>query len=123
MSSISEHSEQSLVVNQLKLLGILCAAIPNDAPRSVVGVVRAKQRGLTKGAPDLLIFTPTAKAPKGVALEFKKRSGGKEDPDQIKFLADLRALGWVAEFVHGAPEALELLWSLGYKVGRIGCPA
>ena len=120
MSGLSEHAEQALVVTQLRLLGILCASIPNDAKRSVVGAVRAKQRGLTAGAPDLVIFTPTAKAPRGVALEFKRRNGGKSEPEQERFLADLRKLGWVAEVVHGAPEALWFLHDLGYPVGTIG---
>lgn len=118
--ALTEHQEQSLVVEQLRLGGYLIASIPNDAPRNVLGHVRAKQRGLTKGAPDLVVFTPTDRAPKGVALEFKKRSGGKEEKEQIEFLAGLRALGWIAEFVHGAPEALFLLSDLGYRVGTIG---
>lgn len=120
MSGLSEHAEQALVVSQLKQLGILCASIPNDAKRSLVGAVRAKQRGLTTGAPDLLVFTPTPRAPRGVALELKPRNGGKSSPEQERFLADLRALGWVAEVVHGAPEALWFLHDLGYPVGTIG---
>jgi hypothetical protein len=120
MSGLSEHAEQSLVVTQLRMAGILCASIPNDGKRSLVGAVKAKQRGLTAGAPDLVVFTPTPLAPKGVALEFKKRSGGHTDPGQERFLAELRTLGWVAEVVHGAPQALWLLRDLGYPVGTIG---
>lgn len=120
MSGLSEHAEQALVVTQLRMAGILCASIPNDSKRSLVGAVKAKQRGLTAGAPDLVVFTPTPRAPKGVALEFKKRGGGKTDPAQERFLKELRDIGWVAEVVHGAPQALWLLHDLGYAVGTIG---
>jgi hypothetical protein len=120
MSGLSEHQEQALVVNQLRMLGILHCSIPNDGKRTQLAAVRAKQRGLTPGAPDLLVLKTTPRAPKGVALEFKKRSGGKEDAEQVRFLAELRKEGWVAEFVHGAPQALWLLHDLGYPVGTIG---
>lgn len=122
MSGLSEHAEQALVVNQCRMVGILCASIPNDGKRSGKTAAIAKQRGLTPGAPDFLIFTRPPKAPQyvGVALEFKKRNGGKEEPEQKRFLADLRAQGWYAEFVQGAPAALWVLHDLGYAVGTIG---
>jgi hypothetical protein len=119
--SLSEHSEQSLVVRQLAECGVLYASIPNDGARTAAAARSAKQRGLVAGAPDLLVFTVPPAAPqyRGVALEFKKASGGHEDPKQVRFLARLREEGWLAEFVHGAPEALRLLHSLGYPVGVI----
>lgn len=117
----SEHAEQSLVVRQLAEIGVLYASIPNDGKRTQEAARSAKQRGLVRGAPDLLVFTVPPKAPhaRGVALEFKRVHGGTEDADQVRFLANLRKEGWIAEFVHGAKEALELLYSLGYNVGRI----
>ena len=122
MTHISEHAEQALVVSQCRMVGILCASIPNDGKRSSKTAAIAKQRGLTSGAPDFLVFTVPPKAPqyRGVALEFKRRDGGKEDEKQKKFLADLRAEGWYAEFVNGAPAALWVLKDLGYPVGTIG---
>lgn len=120
MSGLSEHQEQALVVNQLRMLAIHHCSVPNDGKRSQLSAVRAKQRGLTPGAVDLLIFKSTPRAPRGVALEFKRRDGGKEDPDQVRFMNELRKEGWVAEFVYGAPQALWLLHDLGYPVGTIG---
>lgn len=117
----SEHAEQALVVRQLGECGILYAAIPNDGKRTEQAARGAKQRGLVAGAPDLLVFTRPPKRPeaRGVALEFKRVHGGTEDPKQIRFLARLREEGWVAEFVHGAKDALELLHELGYSTGRL----
>ena len=136
----SESWEQGVVVEQLRVLGILCASIPNDAPRTTLGHVQAKRRGLTAGAPDLLIFAPPPAFPwaRGVALEFKKRStreravaradeadGAKAlgaTPDQLKFLADLEKLGWKTAVVAGAPAALAFLKELGYPVATVGPP-
>jgi len=118
----SESWEQGQVVKQLKCQGYLCASIPNEGRRTAVGLAEAKRRGLTTGAPDLLVFTPPPLKPwtRGVAIEFKKKKGGKEDPDQLAFLAALTAIGWETCLAHGAAEALDFLAKLGYAVATYG---
>lgn len=117
-----EQWEQEQVVEQLRTLGVLCTAVPNDAPRSKLGHVLAKRRGVTRGAPDLLVFTPPPAEPwrRGVAIEMKKRKGGVTSGDQESFLADLAALGWATYVAHGAQDALAFLSSLGYAVAVLG---
>ncbi|WP_429885562.1 HU family DNA-binding protein [Geoalkalibacter halelectricus] len=72
--------------------------------------------GSAPGVPDNFIFNPPPMRPnaKGVAIELKRASCGETSDDQIGWLTDLAALGWITEVCHGANQAIELLERLGY---------
>lgn len=72
--------------------------------------------GLKPGVPDVLIFTPTALAPKGVALELKAAKGALS-PEQRVWLERLSGLGWATVVAYGYEDALQQLGTLGYRVG------
>lgn len=68
--------------------------------------------------PDLLLFDPPPIGGScGVALELKRRKGGRTSPKQERWLRELEARGWVALVCHGAEEAIQELERLGY--GRV----
>ena len=74
--------------------------------------------GLSKGAPDLLVFDSPPNAPgnRGVAIEMKRVGGDKPSPEQRAWHADLQSRGWVVLVCYGASDALRELARLGYRV-------
>lgn len=116
----SEHEEQKLVVECLRMAGILFCAVPNGARTSMSVAKRLKAEGLEAGAPDLLIFDPptafTAIVPRGVAIEMKAPHGAKPSKAQSEWQRRLTESGWISLVCYGADEALRELARLGYKV-------
>ena len=70
--------------------------------------------GLATGMPDYLVFSPARHAPRGVALELKRVGGRCATPQQLRWLADLAALGWQTRVCYGALDAIDWLEGLGY---------
>lgn len=116
-----EHKEQCEVVRWLRAAGILFAAIPNGgyalSPQAGARMVKA---GLSKGAPDLMLFDspPSAPGNRGVAIEMKRVGGEKPSPEQLAWHVELEARGWVVLVCYGAAEALRELARLGFRVPR-----
>lgn len=114
-----EHAEQVVVVRYLRAAGILHCAIPNGgyalSPQAGARMVAA---GLSKGAPDLILFESPPNAPgnRGVAIEMKRVGGEKPAPEQLAWHVELEARGWVVLVCYGAVEALTELKRLGYRV-------
>ncbi|ADU50156.1 VRR-NUC domain-containing protein [Thermaerobacter marianensis DSM 12885] len=112
----TEDEEQRVVVQWLQLHGILFAHVPNGGYRRRVEAAIFRGLGVQPGVPDLLIFDPPPAAPdrRGVALELKRRQGGRLTEPQRQWLEALRARGWYATVCRGADEAIETLERLGY---------
>lgn len=64
--------------------------------------IRNKQQGTSKGFPDYLIIV----AGRLIAIELKRRKGGKVSPEQKDWLAALNAVGIEAVVCNGAAEAI-----------------
>ena len=112
----TEAEEQVRICVWLRQRGILFCHPPNEGRRSRVAGARLRMQGLSAGVPDLLIFDRAPLAPdvRGVALEVKRRKGGRVSPAQRSWLDGLTARGWHAVVVRGADEAIAELTALGY---------
>ena len=121
----TEHSEQVVVVRQLRDLGLLLCSIPNGGRRGRVMGAKLVREGMSKGAPDLLIFdAPPAHPGKvGTALEMKREGATKSTvrPEQRRWLAHLEERGWHTLVGYGAKDALKKLKDAGYDVRVFPC--
>ena len=72
---------QQQVVKQLRDWGLVSFSIPNERNMGVADAVRMRATGLTKGAPDLICWTPNGKC---WWLELKTPKG-KRSPEQECF--------------------------------------
>jgi len=71
---------------------------------------KLKAEGVQRGVPDMLIFHATRQGACGLAIEMKRRKGGKVSADQRHWLDGLAAQGWacvVAKGSHMAIDAIE----------------
>jgi hypothetical protein len=78
---------------------------------------QTKSMGRKPGVPDYLIFTPPPKYPhvRGVAIELKRREGGRTSAAQSSFLEKLNTAGWRAAVCPGAANAVDFLRRLGWE--------
>lgn len=116
-----EHAEQVVVVGWLARGGYLVCSIPNEGKRSPAVAAMLKSAGLSPGAPDLLVFDSPPKAPEfvGAAIQMKQPGAPTTVPEnQEAWLIALAARGWATRVCWSAPEALDWLASLGYRVPR-----
>lgn len=115
-----EEHEQAVVADWLDQRGILYTAVPNGGKRNVVTAARLKRQGVKRGVPDLLIFDSPPSEPKmvGVAIEMKRRAGGRVTPEQREWLRALDYRDWVSLICRGADQAIEKLTELGYGRNR-----
>jgi hypothetical protein len=90
----------------------LLVHIPNGGLRNMPEAVRFKAEGVRKGFPDMIL--PVARLGyHSLAIELKRRQGGRLSPDQREWLDNLAAQGWRAVVCRGADEAVgELIWYL-----------
>jgi len=96
-----ESALQVSVINALRQMGFMCIHIPNGGSRNKREAANLKKQGVLAGASDILIFTsqqlihlPTQTYHNGIAIELK-RKGGKLNPNQKEFLAQLEQKGWL----------------------------
>lgn len=66
---------------------------------------KAKQMGLERGVPDLLIFEPRPPYA-GLAIELKRARGCSATSEQVEWVQRLRARGWQASVEYGSAAAL-----------------
>lgn len=113
----TEDQEQSAFVQWLRLKRILFTSIPNESKRSIVYGAKLKRLGMSKGAPDLIIFDRSAdleaKGYLGLAIEMKSMTG-KMRPEQNAWLDSLEKAGWATTVCYGARQAVEFMESWGY---------
>jgi hypothetical protein len=111
-----EEQEQEALAEWLDYKRILWTHVPNEGRRKPQYNAKLKRLGLKKGVPDILIFDPPRKGEGfvGVAIELKRKKGGRVSPEQEGWLEALKEVGWYATVCNGADEAINILTSLGY---------
>ena len=114
-----ESQEMRAVARWLDLAGVLWTHVPNESRRSPRQGRALKEQGMSRGVPDVMIFTPPPTEPhrRGFAIELKRQTGGRVSPEQEQWIHDLRALNWVALTATGADVAIRYLEAWGYRVG------
>jgi len=114
----TEYQEQKIVHSWLKAHRIVHCAIPNGGKRTAIEGNQLRYIGISAGAPDLLVFSRVPKLPqcRGVAIEMKRRVGGRLTEEQLAWLAALAAdnCAWVTFCAHGADEAIARLREMGF---------
>lgn len=116
----TEEQEMRALAQWLDWHGILWAHPPQESPRHIAYARRLKAMGMRAGLPDVLVFDipPAARQYSGVAIELKRRVGGRVSKTQETWLRQLDERGWYTRVCQGADEAIEVLERLGY--GRRG---
>lgn len=86
--------------------------VPNGEYRHKATAVKLKAMGVRPGVPD--VFLPvSAHGYVGLAIELKV-DGNEPDPEQRRWLQQLREVGWFANVYHGwVAAALAITWYLG----------
>ena len=111
----TEAQEQTALAHWLDARGVVWCHVPNGGARASWTGRALKAQGAKKGVPDVLVFTPPdGKAFYGVAIELKRKKGGRLKPEQVQWLEDLNRCGWLTECCAGADEAIKFLEELGY---------
>jgi len=113
-----ESEEQIELARRLDAAGLAWFAIPNGGSRDVREARNLKRQGVKAGVPDLIVLTPSAGAPRGVALELKRADGSIRDvrPEQWAWLARFEAAGFAAVVGLGWRDSVRRLQQLGYEV-------
>ena len=112
----SEESEQIALCKWLDFTGANYCHVPNGGLRSRLEAVRFKRMGVRPGMPDILIFSVPVGLPcNGVAIELKRRQGGRVTPVQKLMLERLEEDGWITRVCRGSDEAIDFLTGLGYS--------
>ena len=89
--------------------------IPNEGKRSRKTGARLKAEGLKSGVPDICL--PVARGRHhGLYIELKRRKDSKVTKEQLEWIADLVAQGYVAAVCRGCDEAISLITR--YLTGR-----
>jgi len=117
-----ESDEQAVVVQWCRAMGIPTFSVPNGArvlgPHRYAHLSRLKREGMLAGVPDLIIVPLNPHTGQPVAVEMKRRSGGRLSERQGATIAMMRAHGWYVIIAQGAQDAIEQLSSLGYAPRR-----
>lgn len=89
--------------------------IPNEGKRSRKNGARLKAEGLKSGVPDICL--PVARGGHhGLYIELKRRKDSEVTKEQLEWIADLVAQGYVAAVCRGCDEAISLITR--YLTGR-----
>ena len=110
----SEHSEQVAVFEWAELASgrhpelALMFAVPNGGARNIVVARKMKAEGVKPGVPDIML--PVArKRFHGLAIEMKRRAGGRVSDDQLFWLDALTEQSWLAVVCKGWEEAVAVI--------------
>ena len=87
---------------------------PSEGVRSVVFASRLKQVGWRKGMADIQLFVPSSRY-HALFIELKAMKG-RPQPEQLAYLADLRAQGYAACLCYGDEAAISCI--MDYMDGR-----
>jgi hypothetical protein len=110
-----EYEEHKIVADWLRLRpGLLWTTVPNER-KDVKIAGKLKRLGVSRGVPDILIFTPPpAGGYAGAAIEMKRKGYSRLSDAQKFWQHRLRENGWFADMTRGADEAIKILAELGY---------
>lgn len=87
---------------------------PSEGVRSVVFAARLKKVGWRKGMADIQLFVPSGRY-HALFIEMKAKKG-RPQPEQLAYLADLRAQGYAACLCYGDEAAINCI--MDYMDGR-----
>ena len=113
MRSHEEAQEQSALIewcgwmaHKIPVLNLIFH-VPNGGFRNEIEAANLKRQGVKAGVPDL--FLPVAKHGfHGLFIEMKTKNG-KVTENQVKWLRDLSAQGYLAVICRGADEAKKII--------------
>lgn len=111
---LSERHNQIELVRWLRWKRVLFLGTLNGefglggGRNGMAAIAQAKQVGLEKGAPDILLLEPRG-GYHGLALELKHAKGGVLGSEQKVWLEALRARGYMAVCKNGAPAAIRCI--------------
>ena len=89
--------------------------IPNEGKRTARQGARMKGEGLKPGVPDICLPVPR-NGNHGLYIELKRRKNARVTQDQLDWVADLAAQGYVAAVCRGCDEAISVITA--YLTGR-----
>jgi len=94
---------------------LLWCHVPNGGNRSPITGARLKLLGTKRGVPDILIFDPPPLSDYvGMAVELKRKSGGRVSEEQAEWILKLHRVGWAAKVCHGFDDAKQAIEDMGY---------
>ena len=115
-----ERHEQADLARWLDDRGVLWTHVPNEGKRSGRYGASLRAQGMRRGVPDCILFTPPPSPPggvppRGIAIELKRKEGGRVSPEQNEWLTGLAKCGWLCRVCRGADEAIAWLRELGWE--------
>jgi len=113
----TEYQECADLARWLTRRGLAFTHVPMGGKRDRKEAAILATIGTKPGVPDYLVFSiplrrstglrePLQWPPSGVAVEMKRRNGGRVSKAQSQWIETLHACGWVAFVAHGAKEAI-----------------
>lgn len=82
--------------------------IPNEGKRNARAGARLKAEGLRAGVPDICLPVPR-NGHHGLYIELKRRRNSRITQEQMRWIGDLAAQGYVAAVCRGCDEAISLI--------------
>ena len=110
-----ESDEQKLLIRILRIARLRCFAVPNEGRRGGRTGAGMVARGLSAGAPDLIVIDLAPSTGRPVAIELKGK-GGVVSENQKRMLDLMADAGWHTIVGWGCDHTLEQLKALGFKV-------
>jgi hypothetical protein len=112
--AMTEHEEQVALMKVVEMhkgrwpeLGMLFA-VPNGGNRNIITARKLKAEGVKPGVPDLFLSVARG-GYHGLYIELKRQKKSSISPEQVQWIADLRAQGYRAEICLGAAAAWEVI--------------
>ena len=100
----AEWQDTIAVADYLRLRDLLFMHIPNEGKRTPEQGAILKRMGLSKGAPDFIVFEPRGGF-HGFALELKTEDG-RLTKEQLEWAANLSRRGYAWTMAKGVDEAI-----------------
>ena len=114
-----EEDEQIKLAQYLDMKNYCWCHVPNEGKHKVQYYAKQTRMGVKSGVPDILIFNSCKEsnskhfnAYKGIAIELKRKKGGRVSKEQKEWLNKLDNRGWLTRVCKGADEAIDWLESL-----------
>lgn len=114
----TEEEEQMKLAEYLDMKGYCWFHCPNEGKHKPQYRAKQAKLGLKAGVPDIIILDVPEddNCHRGVAIELKRKKGGKVTEEQNKWLGKLGCYHWIIKVAYGADEAIDWLEKL-FKEG------
>ena len=106
-----EEDEQIKLAQYLDMKNYCWCHVPNEGKHKIQYYAKQKRLGVKKGVPDNFIFD-VIDGYKGIAIELKRKKGGRVSKEQKEWLNKLQNRGWLTRVCKGADEAIDWLEEL-----------